>query len=86
MVIYNIMFDKNEIEKALVNAFRDGKVIVEGDDGVHFHATIISEAFKGKTRIQQHQMVYGVLGDKVGNEIHALGLTTQIPETNNDNE
>ena len=79
------MFDRKEIEQALQAAFQDGKVIVEGDDGVHFHATVISNAFIGKTRIQQHQMVYRVLGEKVGNEIHALGLTTKIPETNHDN-
>ena len=80
------MFDKKEIEKALLTAFEGGSVIVDGDDGVHFHATIVSNAFKGKTRIQQHQMVYRVLGEKVGNEIHALGLTTMIPETANDSE
>lgn len=79
------MFDKKEIEKALLGAFEDGQVTVEGDDGVHFHATVISPSFKGKTRIQQHQMVYRVLGEKVGNEIHALGLTTKVPETTNDN-
>lgn len=78
------MFDKKEIEKTLLTAFEDGHVFVEGDDGVHFHATVVSNAFKGKTRIQQHQMVYKVLGEKVGNEIHALGLTTKIPETTND--
>ena len=46
---------------------------------VELGATIVSSQFEGKTKIQQHQMVYRVLGSKVGNEIHALGLTTQIP-------
>tara|TARA_X000000950_G_C13842560_1_gene630915 strand:+ start:1108 stop:1341 length:234 start_codon:yes stop_codon:yes gene_type:complete len=73
------MFDKDEIKKALIEAFPDSMIEVEGDDGVHFHATIVSSQFEGKTKIQQHQMVYRVLGSKVGNEIHALGLTTQIP-------
>ena len=73
------MFDKDEIKKALIEAFPDSMIEVEGDDGVHFHATIVSSQFEGKTKIQQHQMVYRVIGSKVGNEIHALGLTTQIP-------
>ena len=73
------MFDKDEIKKTLIEAFPDSMIEVEGDDGVHFHASIVSSQFEGKTKIQQHQMVYRVLGSKVGNEIHALGLTTQIP-------
>ena len=46
-------------------------------DGDHYHATIASNAFAGKTRIQQHQMVYAALKGKMGGELHALSLTTQ---------
>jgi len=74
------MMDKKYIQDQLEVAFPEAHVIVSGDDGAHFHAHIISAAFVGKTRIQQHKMVYQALGDQVGHDIHALSLTTQIPE------
>ena len=43
-------------------------------------ATIVSEAFRGKTRIQQHQLVYKALGGRMGDELHALALTTMAPQ------
>lgn len=49
-------------------------------DGHHFEAVIVSPAFADKSRIQQHQMVYGVLGDKMEAAIHALSMKTQTPE------
>jgi stress-induced morphogen len=49
-------------------------------DGDHYAATIISAAFKGKTRIQQHQMVYRALQGRMGNELHALALQTAAPQ------
>lgn len=57
----------------------DAVVEVNGADGVHFEATVISQAFEGKTTLQRHRMVYDTLGRAMGNEIHALGLTTRTP-------
>ena len=48
-------------------------------DGDHWAATVISAGFKGKTKIQQHQMVYRALGDRMGGVLHALKLTTMAP-------
>ena len=49
-------------------------------DGDHFAATVISEAFRGKSRVQQHQMVYAALKGAMGGELHALALTTGVPD------
>ncbi|MEO8002627.1 MAG: BolA/IbaG family iron-sulfur metabolism protein [Arenimonas sp.] len=53
---------------------------VVGEDGVHFEATIISEAFQGKLPLARHRMVYATLGTLMGNEIHALALRTLTPQ------
>lgn len=53
---------------------------VMGDDGTHFEATIVSQAFVGKSMIAQHQMVYASLGDRMKAEIHALSMKTYTPE------
>jgi stress-induced morphogen len=45
-------------------------------DGDHYAATVVSPAFAGKSKVQQHQMVYGTLGGRMGGELHALALTT----------
>lgn len=50
-------------------------------DGDHWAATVISAAFRGKTKIQQHQMVYGALGERMGGVLHALKLTTMAPKS-----
>lgn len=55
-------------------------VEVEGDDGHHFSAIIVSQEFRGKNKIQQHQLVYKALGDKMRDEIHALSMKTLTPE------
>jgi stress-induced morphogen len=49
-------------------------------DGNHYSANVISAAFKGKSRIQQHQMVYAALKGRMGGELHALALQTGVPE------
>ena len=49
-------------------------------DGHHFEAVIVSEAFRGKSRIQQHQLVYRALGERMREEIHALSMQTYSPE------
>jgi len=53
---------------------------VLGDDGTHFEAVLVSAAFLGKSRVQQHQLVYAALGDRMREEIHALSMQTYTPE------
>ena len=67
-----------EIERMIREALPDAKVEVRdlAGDGDHYAATVVSAAFKGKTRVQQHQMVYGALKGRMGGELHALALTT----------
>ncbi len=55
-------------------------VRVEGDDGQHFQAIIVSAEFRDKNMIQQHQLVYSALGDKMKEKIHALSMKTLTPE------
>ncbi|MCB1948778.1 BolA family protein [Nitrosomonas sp.] len=67
---------KNHIEASLPCEL----VRVEGDDGYHFQAVIVSSEFRGKRTVQQHQLVYQALGDKMKQEIHALSMKTFTPE------
>ncbi len=55
-------------------------VQVEGDDGRHFNALIVSAEFRGKNTVQQHQLVYKSLGDKMKQDVHALSMKTLTPE------
>lgn len=64
------------IEQGLPGA----SVRVQGDDGVHFEATVISASFQGKLPLARHRMVYATLGERMGGEIHALALKTLTPE------
>jgi len=69
-----------EIEKFIKDAFPDAEVAITdlaGDDN-HWAAVVSSAAFKGKTRVQQHQMVYAALKGNMGGALHALQLTTQV--------
>ena len=66
---------KQMIERGLAGA----RVSVSGD-GQHFEAIVVSEAFVNMTMVQQHQLVYQTLGDKMRGEIHALSLRTYTPE------
>ena len=68
----------NEIEKLIREAFPDAEVTITdlAGDGDHFAAHVVSEAFKGKSRVQQHQMVYAALKGRMGGELHALALQT----------
>lgn len=74
--------DAHEIESLIKEAFSDAEVRIEDlrGDGDHYAAYVTSAAFKGKSRVQQHQMVYGALKGKMGNELHALALQTGVPE------
>lgn len=72
----------DEIKRLIENGLPDAQVVVKGDDGVHFEATVISSAFAGKPLLQQHRLVYGALGGRMeSEEIHALALKTYTPET-----
>ncbi|MDC0195010.1 BolA/IbaG family iron-sulfur metabolism protein [Alphaproteobacteria bacterium] len=70
---------KEEIEKMIKQSISDANVIIEDlrGDGDHYSATIISKSFKGKSKIEQHKMVYESLEGKMGNELHALMLKTK---------
>lgn len=74
------MLTATDIKNLLQHGLNDAFVEVEGDDGVHFAATIISSEFSGKNMIQRHRMVYKVLGDKMRQDIHALVLHTKTPD------
>ena len=71
--------DAVEIEKMIKDALPDAQVKIDDlrGDGDHYAATVISAAFAGKTRVQQHQMVYAALKGRMGGQLHALALTTQ---------
>ncbi len=70
--------DAEEIERMIKAALPDARVTIEdlAGDGDHYSARIVSSAFKGKSRVQQHQMVYQALQGRMGNELHALALQT----------
>ncbi len=70
-----------EIETLIKEALPDASVTIEDlrGDGDHYAAYVVSSAFAGKTRVQQHQMVYQALKGRMGNELHALALQTTVP-------
>jgi stress-induced morphogen len=70
--------DSGEIERMIKDKFPDAQIEIRdlAGDGDHYAAHVVSSAFKGKTRVQQHQMVYEALGGRMGGELHALALTT----------
>ncbi|MCB1782401.1 MAG: BolA family transcriptional regulator [Alphaproteobacteria bacterium] len=71
-----------EIEKLIKEGIPDAVVEIEDlrGDGDHYAAYVASPSFKGKTRVQQHQMVFDALQGKMGNELHALALQTGVKE------
>ncbi|MEK6223674.1 MAG: BolA/IbaG family iron-sulfur metabolism protein [Thermodesulfobacteriales bacterium] len=71
--------DSNEIKTMIENGMSNLVVNVEGD-GTHFEALIVSTEFEGKSLIERHKLVYGVLGDAMKERIHALSLKTYTPE------
>ncbi|MDM7945008.1 MAG: BolA family transcriptional regulator [Oceanibaculum nanhaiense] len=74
--------DLGEIERMIKQALPDATVTIEDlrGDGDHYAAHVVSSAFTGKSRVQQHQMVYQALQGRMGNELHALALQTSVPE------
>lgn len=72
-----------DIEQLIKEALPDATVVIEdlAGDGDHYAARIVSEAFRGKSRVQQHQMVYAALRGNMGGVLHALALQTSAPTT-----
>ena len=70
-----------DIERLIREALPDAEVTIEDlrGDGDHYAATVVSAAFRGKTRVQQHQMVYAALKGRMGGELHAMALQTRAP-------
>ena len=74
--------DAATIERLIKEGLPDARVTIEDlrGDGDHYAAHVVSAAFKGKSRVQQHQLVYAVLGERMRAEIHALSMKTFTPE------
>jgi stress-induced morphogen len=70
--------DANEIERLIRAALPDATIEIKdlAGDGDHYAAHVVSSSFAGKSRVQQHQMVYEALGGRMGGTLHALALTT----------
>lgn len=73
------MVRPEDVQAYIAQGLQCEHVEVAGD-GQHFEAVIVSEAFRGKNRVQQHQLVYKALGDRMRAEIHALSMKTLTPE------
>ena len=71
-----------EIEALIRAALPDARITIEdlAGDGDHYAATVVSEAFRGRSRVQQHQMVYAALQGRMGGALHALALQTSTPQ------
>ncbi|ATP12490.1 ATP-binding protein [Bartonella henselae] len=72
----------NEIKTLIREGIPDATIIIRdlAGDGEHYAAEVISESFRGKSRVQQHKMVYDALKGNMGNGLHALMLQTNIPK------
>ena len=75
--------DARDIEKMIRDAIPDAKVTIRdlAGDGDHYAATVLAESFRGKSRVQQHQLVYEALKGQMGGVLHALALQTGTPES-----
>tara|TARA_B100000686_G_scaffold300055_1_gene334316 strand:+ start:8448 stop:8702 length:255 start_codon:yes stop_codon:yes gene_type:complete len=74
------MVTSGSIKMHIENALQCEFIHVEGDDGQHFNATIVSIEFRGKNMVEQHKLVYRALGERMAHEIHALSMKTLTPE------
>ena len=74
------MLSAAQLESYITQGLACDFIQVIGDDGTHFDAVIVSPAFEGKRMVQQHQLVYAALGDRMRSEIHALGMKTYTPQ------
>jgi len=75
--------DAREIETRIKAALPDARIDIRdlAGDGDHYAAVVVSESFRGKSRVQQHQMVYEALKGSMGGQLHALALQTSAPES-----
>ncbi len=74
------MLSAAQLENYITEHLACDYIKVLGDDGTHFEAVIVSPDFLGKGMVQQHQLVYAALGDRMRAEIHALSMKTYTPE------
>ncbi len=74
--------DAREIERLIKSRIPDAEVTIRdlAGDGDHYAATVVAESFRGKSRVQQHQLVYEALKAQMGGVLHALALQTGTPE------
>ena len=74
--------DAGEIERLIKSSIPDAQVTIRdlAGDGDHYAATVIAASFKGKSRVQQHQIVYNALKGRMGGALHALALQTGTPD------
>ncbi len=72
----------HDIETLIKTALPDARVVIRdlAGDGDHYAAEVVSESFRGKSRVQQHQMVFKALQGRMGGVLHALALQTSVPE------
>ena len=80
--IEDMAMQAGEIEALIKAAFPDAKITIEdlAGDNDHYAANVVSEAFRGVSRVRQHQMVYAALQGRMGGELHALALQTSAPD------
>lgn len=74
------MLSATQLESYIKQGLPCDYIKVLGNDGTHFEAVIVSPSFVGKPMVQQHQLVYGALGDRMRAEIHALSMKTYTPK------
>lgn len=74
------MLSAQQLETYITQNLACEYIKVMGEDGSHFEAVVVSPAFVGKSMVQQHQLVYAALGDRMRAEIHALSMKTYTPE------
>ena len=74
------MLTASDLRSYIMDGLSSDYVEVQGDDGQHFEAVIVSSKFTGKNRVQQHQLVYLARGELMRTEIHALSIQTFTPE------
>ena len=72
--------DAETIQKLIETGLPGARAQVSGEDGVHFEATVVHDAFRGKLPLARHRLVYATLGELMGGAIHALALKTVTPD------
>jgi stress-induced morphogen len=79
---FAMAMDAHDIEKLIKDGIPDARVTIRdlAGDGDHYAAEVVAESFRGKSRVQQHQMVYDALKGNMGGVLHALALQTSVPD------